>query len=153
MHGHMDVKFTSYSTVITYEFYDNEMWLAWNSSVLKYSFLRTFNFHVPQGHDTTSTAISWTLFLLGLHPDVQVSDNDLMSLFWQYVSSQIISLTLCTGDCISGAGEHLPGFWPPCDHAGPQRDEVPWEGHQGDLKTVSQCPSYREGTDARRQYR
>lgn len=25
-----------------------------------------------QGHDTTSAGISWTLYLLGLHPDVQV---------------------------------------------------------------------------------
>jgi hypothetical protein len=39
-------------------------------------------FHVPQGHDTISTAICWTLFLLGLHPDVQVSVKDLMSFFW-----------------------------------------------------------------------
>ena len=36
--------------------------------------------YVTQGHDTTSAAISWTLFLLGLHPDIQVSVNDLMSL-------------------------------------------------------------------------
>ena len=25
-----------------------------------------------QGHDTTSAGMSWALFLLGLHPDVQV---------------------------------------------------------------------------------
>jgi hypothetical protein len=26
----------------------------------------------PQGHDTTSAGICWALYLLGLHPDVQV---------------------------------------------------------------------------------
>jgi len=67
-------------------------------------------FHVPQGHDTVSTAISWTLFLLGLHPDVQVSVNDLMSLFCLYVSSQINSRIPSAGNRIPGAGEHLPGF-------------------------------------------
>jgi cytochrome P450 len=29
-----------------------------------------------QGHDTTSAAVSWALFLLGLHPDVQVTGID-----------------------------------------------------------------------------
>ena len=66
--------------------------------------------HFRQGHETTSTAIPWTLFLLGLHPDVQVSVNDLMSLFCQYVSSNINSRIPSAGNRISGAGEHLPGF-------------------------------------------
>ena len=67
-------------------------------------------FHVPQGHETVSTATSWTLFLLGLHPDVQVSVNDFMSFFWQYVSSHINSRIPSAGNRIPGAGEHLPGF-------------------------------------------
>jgi hypothetical protein len=28
-----------------------------------------------QGHDTTSAGISWALYLLGLHPDVQVYND------------------------------------------------------------------------------
>jgi hypothetical protein len=36
-----------------------------------------FRFHISafvflQGHDTTSAGMSWALYLLGLHPDVQV---------------------------------------------------------------------------------
>lgn len=27
--------------------------------------------HFPKGHDTTAAAISWTILLLGLHPEVQ----------------------------------------------------------------------------------
>jgi hypothetical protein len=33
-----------------------------------------------QGHDTTSAGMSWALYLLGLHPDVQVY-NDLIAEF------------------------------------------------------------------------
>ena len=36
---------------------------------------------VPQGHDTTSAGICWTLFLLGLHTDVQVSIECIRSVF------------------------------------------------------------------------
>jgi cytochrome P450 len=28
-----------------------------------------------QGHDTTSAGISWAVYLLGLHPDVQVYND------------------------------------------------------------------------------
>jgi hypothetical protein len=41
---------------------------------------------VPQGHDTTSAGMCWAVFLLGLHPDVQVSFNGLVGLFWYFDS-------------------------------------------------------------------
>jgi hypothetical protein len=41
-----------------------------NTECLKSCFIGSF-----QGHDTTSAAISWALFMLGLYPDVQVTIN------------------------------------------------------------------------------
>jgi len=44
---------------------------------------------VPQGHDTTSAGMCWALFLLGLHPDIQVSVKMPKSLFCYSDSSHL----------------------------------------------------------------
>lgn len=69
--------------------YIHSFFLIWRCGLYREWVWSSHNLSVSQGHDTTSAGMCWALFLLGLHPDIQVSFNGLVSLFWQCYSSYL----------------------------------------------------------------
>jgi cytochrome P450 len=62
-------------SLLNREYVCGKMWTAQEANLML-TYLS-----LPQGHDTTSAGMCWSVFLLGLHPDVQVSFNSLEGLF------------------------------------------------------------------------